>query len=241
MRRGRRAIVTAALAAGFAVSAGYYLFSLGRGAHDTRIPVSRSSIVAQPQSTEQLTPERRGDFAPPPAAADATAPLQAAAAPDAPDAPISDLLSGKQSSEVVEATIVQYGRNRDESSLDEVLMLSGDARDVRVRSVAIRNLVLVGGRKHPEKTVPVLEKALFDVEPQVQAEALRVMGRFVEHLSPAARQRIKELSALTPRNREEERVREAARMLREHVETAAKLPGAIGEQMAAGYAHIEAE
>ncbi len=134
------------------------------------------------------------------------------------------LLSPDEPPEVAVAAIAYLGRVNHHEAFAEVLEQARSSRDTRVRATAIRNLVLVGGRKHPEEAVPVLESALSSGNIRLQAEALRVLGRFPEHVSPAARRRVKELAEGKAGNREEAEVKEAARMLSEHLEAFASVP-----------------
>ena len=134
------------------------------------------------------------------------------------------LLLKNEPPEVTEAAVAYLGRVNCHEAFEEVLEHARDSRDLRVRATAIRNLILVGGRKRPGEAMPVIERALFSSEPRLQEEALRILGRFPRHVTPAVRERVKELAEKEAPDRARADVKEAARMVSEHLEMLAEKP-----------------
>ena len=134
------------------------------------------------------------------------------------------LLSKNEPPEVTEAAIGYLGRVNCHEAFEEILEHARDSRDLRVKATAIRNLILVGGRKRPKEAVPVIERALFSSEPRLQEEALRILGRFPRHVTPEVRKRVKELAEAEAKDRATADVKEAARMVCEHLEVVASKP-----------------
>ena len=132
---------------------------------------------------------------------------------------MKDFLSEeKQPPEKVEAAVIIAGKNNEADAFGEVLALADGAKDQRVRAAAIRNIVLAGGREYPEETVAVLTKALAEPSLTIQAEALRVLGRFPERITPAVRRRIDILARTKGSTPEETGLRETARMLKDQLD-----------------------
>ena len=123
------------------------------------------------------------------------------------------LLSDNQKPEVVAGAISYLGRVNNEASFDKVIALAKDSPDNQVKATAIRNLVLVGGSKHPVETVSVLNSALLGQDWTSQAEALRVLGRFPDQITPETRKRIEDLASAQADTREKEQVKMSAKML----------------------------
>jgi len=103
-------------------------------------------------------------------------------------------LKSNSTPEVAAAAIAYLGRINAHEAFDAVHKLGMESTNEGAKATALRNLVLVGGVSHPAEVMEVLEPALSDPSPRIQAEALRTMGRFPDKISPAARARIEELS-----------------------------------------------
>lgn len=197
-------------------------FQMGR---DLQHMIERRAMNGNPELKRELTAASKAALAGPDRDRKVAAlqTLHRLAAGEAADEALA-LLSQDEPPEVTEAAIGYLGRVNCHEAFDRVLERARDSRDLRVKATAIRNLVLVGGRKHPEKVVAVVETALSAPDLRLQAEALRILGRFPEQVTPAIRERVKELAEGEAKERMAADVKEAARMLSEHLEALAKMP-----------------
>lgn len=131
------------------------------------------------------------------------------AAPEAAER-VQPLVTGEEMPEVAEKAIAYLGRVNCHEAFDRVFAVARNSGNPRLKSTAIRNLVLIGGGKHPEKVIKLLAHALDDPSPRIQAEALRILPRFSAGVTPEMRKHVEELAKT---GSEKHQVRDSACMV----------------------------
>jgi hypothetical protein len=105
---------------------------------------------------------------------------------------------------VAEQAIMYLGRINANEAFEPVHEIALTSTSIETKAIAIRNLVLVGGKRHPDKVMVVLEPALSDPSRKIRMEALRILPRFAGSVSNGLRARVKDLAqAATTGKRDE--------------------------------------
>ena len=170
-------------------------------------------VPASAFSMEKSTSPRSREPVKDPVAAlkDANPEIQAAglealarkASPEGKDAALKLLAQASTLPAPVTARAVSYlGRISAHEAFQPVHDLAMTATDPELKSIAIRNLVLCGGRSHPKESVAVVEPALLDENRKVQNEAVRLVCFFPQNVSAKMKERLADL-AKTPKSTDE--------------------------------------
>jgi len=110
------------------------------------------------------------------------------------------------------------------AAFDDACKLLKETEHAALRRTCLRNLILLGGREHPQKTMEAAWTALVDADAQIQMEALNMLGFFQEGLPEGPLKKVAELAAQPDKHDGSPPVARTAKILLEQWAALKKLP-----------------
>jgi len=137
-----------------------------------------------------------------------------------------EIVKTSSSPELKCAAINYLGSVNSIDAFDTVLSTADNSSSpVDIKATAIRNVVLVGGRNHPDETVAVLAKCLKDKDLTVKTEVIYVLGRFPDKITPDILKDIEEIGRMRGQDPKTVQTREALLMLLDQLKATGSLEG----------------